>query len=217
MAIAIPLSAIPNQAMSFLAEDVNVRYELTIKELPGKTMGVTIAVDGVVLVNNSRAVANVPLLKFEYLQEIAQGNFMFVSDDQLYPYYDQFETTATLVYASALEIAALQAAADAINPLTALGATRITPIRNTVAINSEPFGGYDPANPTNINFVLKYKGGDVVSANSVTSIVKATGGGVVGTAFTAYAIDGTHVTLQAPLISGESLYWNGSAVINWNP
>lgn len=162
----IELDPIPNQSMSFFADDVNVRYDIVIQDIGGGVIGVTISVDNVKLCDNSRAILNVPLLKFEYLQETAQGNFMFVGDDQQYPYWDQFGSTANLVYASAIEIAALQAAADAVNPISSLGSVKVPVIRRSVVADLEPIA-MGATGVTTTTFDVVYKGATVVSVDSV--------------------------------------------------
>jgi hypothetical protein len=96
---AIPLDAIPNQSL-FVRLD-GARYRLTLKEAGGM-MAVTIERDGVTLVTGARAVAGFPLLAHPYLQAGA-GNFLFVCDG--IPYFADFGSTCTLVYASAAEVA----------------------------------------------------------------------------------------------------------------
>lgn len=161
----IELDPIPNQSMSFFADDVNVRYDIIIQDLGSGVIGVTISADNVKLCDNSRAIVNVPILKFQYLEDTAQGNFMFVADDQQYPYWDQFGSTANLVYASAAEIAVLQAAADAIDPVKSLGTTKVAVIRNSVVANLEPIA-MGATGVTTVIYDIVYKGGTVVSVDS---------------------------------------------------
>lgn len=96
----IPLTAIPNQSFDIILD--GKRFDLTFKEANG-IMAVDIAIDDVVVVTGARCVAGFPLINYQYLE---QGNLFFTTMNDELPYYTEFESTQTLVYATAAEMAA---------------------------------------------------------------------------------------------------------------
>lgn len=113
--IDIPLSNIPNQALSIRLD--NSFYEISLTAVgateltapfynkDATTIAVTIVRDGVTIVSGQRAVAWFPLIPYHYLEN---GNFMFVSNSDDLPDYNQFGITQSLVYASPDELTALR-------------------------------------------------------------------------------------------------------------
>ncbi len=100
--INIPLQALANQSFTFSAD--NFRYEVTIKEASG-LMAVTVSIDDVAVISGQRALAGVPLIPYRYLE---QGNFIFITEDDENPYYTNFGSSNSLVYASPSELRALR-------------------------------------------------------------------------------------------------------------
>lgn len=100
----VPIEAISNQELSIQLD--GTRYVLTIKELdPGMCM-VSVERDSVMLVSNVRAVSGFAILRYNYLQT-GYGNFAFVTENGDYPYWEKFNVSQTLIYASDAEIEAL--------------------------------------------------------------------------------------------------------------
>lgn len=97
----LPLDAIPNQ--SFYVRLDGARYLIELKEANG-VMAATIDRDGVRLVTGARCVAGYPLIPYGYLWA-GFGNFLFVSDPGVIPYFTDFGSSCLLVYSSAAEIA----------------------------------------------------------------------------------------------------------------
>ena len=100
--IDIPLQPIANQELSIPLD--GARFVLTIKEAAG-AMICTVERDGVVLIANTRMVADQYVLPYEYLHQ-GFGNFFISTTGENIPYYDQFGVTQFMVYATADEIAA---------------------------------------------------------------------------------------------------------------
>ena len=99
--IAIPLEPIPNQAFSILLDDVH--FTLRIATLDNDACVISIARDGVYLIQGVRALSGQPLLPYTALEGDA-GNFVFETRNGEYPSYTQFGTTHHLIYASAAEL-----------------------------------------------------------------------------------------------------------------
>lgn len=94
----IALDTVPNQSLFVRLDDA--RYRIELKDIGGR-MAATIERDGVPLVTGARVVAGFPLLPHRYMWN-GYGNFIFVSDGV--PYFEDFGSTCTLVYASEAEI-----------------------------------------------------------------------------------------------------------------
>lgn len=105
MSQVIPLEPVPAQSLSVVLE--GVRYDIAVKEAAG-CMCVDIARDSVQVVQGERAVNGYPLLPYFY-QEQAQGNFIFITEDEALPYWDQFGATTFLVFTPNAELEAIRA------------------------------------------------------------------------------------------------------------
>lgn len=103
----ISLQAIPNQSLS-IRLDNNI-YDIVIKEANG-IMGVSITRDNILLNANIRAVSGSPIIPYKY-QYIKYGNFVFLTNNEEYPYYTQFGITQSLIYINAQELEAIIAGA----------------------------------------------------------------------------------------------------------
>lgn len=104
----IPIIATPNQTFSALLD--NSRYVLTIKSLPQGLTIASVTINGVLIVDSIRLVANRLIIRHLY-QEGAGGNFFLGADGDTLPDYTQFGNTQTLTYFTAAELVALRAAA----------------------------------------------------------------------------------------------------------
>lgn len=102
--IDIALAAVPNQQL-MIQLDGRI-YEITVREANG-VMAASITRDGVAVITNTLAVAGTPLLPYRYQEA---GNFLFTTENEDLPYYDQFGLTQFLVYVTADELAAYRAA-----------------------------------------------------------------------------------------------------------
>ncbi len=101
MSQVMPLDAIPNQSLYVRLD--GSRYLIELKEANG-VMAATIERDGVRLITGYRCVAGFPLIQYSHLWE-GFGNFVFVSDPGVIPYFTDFGSSCLLVYSSAAEIA----------------------------------------------------------------------------------------------------------------
>jgi hypothetical protein len=98
-------NAQPNQSQSILLD--NTLYDIQLRDLGNLTMGMTITANGVKLVDNAKCVNNVPMLRYNWMEQQAGGNFQFRSTTQDYPYYTNFGSSCQLIYANLAEIASV--------------------------------------------------------------------------------------------------------------
>lgn len=100
----IGLQAIPKQSLSVVLD--NVLYAIELIETNG-CMSFNLDRAGVRVLSGQRIVAGQLLLPYDYTED-GQGNFMFLTKDGALPYYDQFTTTQTFLYASNAELEAVR-------------------------------------------------------------------------------------------------------------
>lgn len=100
----IGLQAIPKQNLSVVLG--NVLYNLDIIETNG-CMSFNLDRAGVRVISGQRIVARQLLLPYPYT-EGGLGNFLFLTNDGALPYYDQFTTTQTFIFASNDELEAVR-------------------------------------------------------------------------------------------------------------
>jgi hypothetical protein len=126
--IDIPILAIPNQSFSiqldsnFIPGQTNtqnlVNFNIRIHSCDSNPtsigtaiMSVSIEVNSgaipIILVDNVRASSSGTLIGYSYLE--IYGDFLFTTDNDEYPNYNQFSITQFLTYVSAAEIAAIRA------------------------------------------------------------------------------------------------------------
>lgn len=94
----LPLQALPNQSFSVLLD--NNQWDIEIRDTNGTT-SITLTKNGVIVVENARAVAGVRIIPCEYQED---GNFAIISVDQSVPNYAQFGVTQSLIYISEAEL-----------------------------------------------------------------------------------------------------------------
>lgn len=100
----IPIQAIPNQ--SFTVTLNGATFIISLRTIEDFT-SVSIAINGVAVVDGSRTPAGAPLLPYKYEEN---GNFMFTnSNSYRLPYYTNFNITQVLIYYSPTELAAIRA------------------------------------------------------------------------------------------------------------
>lgn len=95
----VPLSAEPNQDFSITLDGIT--YAITLRALE-EIMLITLTVDDVPLLTNAKCFANQPLILYSYLAQ--KGNFIWITADNNYPYYTDFNSTCFLYYVSAEEM-----------------------------------------------------------------------------------------------------------------
>lgn len=103
----IPLAAVPNQTFSVRLDDSF--YDIAIHLCEGlfpatAIMAVDIVRDGVAIVTGQRVVAGLPVIPYRYLEK---GNFLFLTEDDELPYWEEFGITQFLIYASPAELEVL--------------------------------------------------------------------------------------------------------------
>lgn len=107
----LQIKAIPNQSLSVSLD--GSLYAITIKETNG-VMAVTIVRDGVTLIQNHRAVSGGFLIPYKYLEN---GNFVFITQNYEYPYYDGFGVSQYLFYVSQSELETIRLNRPRFNPI----------------------------------------------------------------------------------------------------
>lgn len=98
----IPLKALPNQSLSVVID--GIRWGLNIK-VANSLMIADVYRDDVALILGTRILSGTPILPYEYL--MTKGNFLMVMDDESLSDWTKFETTQTLYFLSADDIASL--------------------------------------------------------------------------------------------------------------
>ncbi|PHM47170.1 phage baseplate plug family protein [Xenorhabdus miraniensis] len=89
----IPLRAIPNQRLAVTLDDVN--WVITLKAARNMML-CDIQRDEVTLIQGSRLVPNASLIPYAYLS--SAGNFALLTENHELPWWEQFESTQTLIY-----------------------------------------------------------------------------------------------------------------------
>jgi len=118
--IIVPLQAIPNQQLLTVLDDN--QWDISVRITNG-TISVSLALNGVFIIENQRAVAGSLIIPAKYLEN---GNFAIVTQNQEIPDYTQFGVTQSLIYLSPTELAAyrtppsLPITAAFFNPIAAL-------------------------------------------------------------------------------------------------
>lgn len=100
----IPIEAIPNQSFTITLD--GHFYNITIKESAG-VMSCSIIRDNIAIQDNARISAGYLLIPYKYQEN---GNFFILTENDDYPYYDQFGITQYLIYITQAELDVLQSA-----------------------------------------------------------------------------------------------------------
>ncbi len=100
----VEIQALPKQSATIVLE--NILYEIDLIETNG-CMSLNLTRAGVRVCSGLRVVAGTPLLPYLFM-ELANGNFMFLTDNGDMPAWEQFGKTQSLVYASNAEMEALR-------------------------------------------------------------------------------------------------------------
>lgn len=116
----VPINALPNQAFTIILDGST--WDVAIKAADG-IMAVSLARDGIPVVENARAVAGSFLIPASHLEA---GNFFFVTQGYELPDYAKFNVTQSLVYMGPAELAAIRAPKPP--PITAADFDPIAPL-----------------------------------------------------------------------------------------
>jgi hypothetical protein len=116
----LPIQPLPNQEFQALLDGNS--WDFTIRTTNG-VASMTLALNGNTVVENARCVAGSLVIPAQYEEA---GNFLFLTANNQLPDYPLFGTTQSLIYASAVDLAAFRVpvatpitAAD-FNPIAAL-------------------------------------------------------------------------------------------------
>lgn len=104
MPVGVPIESIPAQSLSIVL-DGNL-YQLTLRQVQG-CMAVSITRNGVDILDNARAASASPIIPAKYQEA---GNFMFLTANNQLPNYTLFNTSQSLLYFTAAELAAFRTA-----------------------------------------------------------------------------------------------------------
>lgn len=106
--IQIPIVNIPNQSLSINLDNnqYNINIHATQDNPDGSTgiMAVDISINNSIILSGMRAVAEFPLIPYQYL---VNGNFTFITANDDYPDWRQFGISQYLIYASNSELEAI--------------------------------------------------------------------------------------------------------------
>lgn len=100
--ILLKIQAVPNQTLSVDIDGVS--FDISLKT--AGTIIADITVDQVVKVQGAKCLPNKPIMPYEYLEH---GNFFFITENEEYPDYTQFNISQSLVYLTVDEMVALRA------------------------------------------------------------------------------------------------------------
>jgi hypothetical protein len=100
--IQIPIDPVPNQSFNIQLDGIN--YELFLRD-QGALMSISILISNIPVILGARVIASFPLIPYQYL---ARGNFIFLTADDEYPFYDRFNIDQYLIYASQDELNAIR-------------------------------------------------------------------------------------------------------------
>ncbi|WP_420809778.1 phage baseplate plug family protein [Entomohabitans teleogrylli] len=92
--VNIPLEVLPNQSLTIRLGDN--RYWIQIITISNSLMSISIARNDALLIQNQRAVSNQVILSQHNSK--GYGNFVFVTPDETYPYYTEFNNGHELYF-----------------------------------------------------------------------------------------------------------------------
>ena len=101
MSQIIPLDAVPNQSLSVQLGDL--RYDMRLIDL-GEMTALDLTINDETVLQGERIVAGTPLIPYPYL-EGEGGNFIFLTENNEFPYWQKFGVTQSLIYFDATEMA----------------------------------------------------------------------------------------------------------------
>lgn len=96
--LMIPIDTVPNQSLSVPIN--GDRWEIALKTT-GHIMCADVTLNGEVLIQGMRLVAGSPIIPYEYLSP--NGNFWFLTENELAPYWDRFNVDQQLAWIDAGE------------------------------------------------------------------------------------------------------------------
>jgi len=119
--MSLPIQQLPNQSFSIQLDGNS--WDFLLKTVEDTTV-VSLTLNTVDILDSARAIVGSFIIPSQYQEA---GNFFFVTQNFLLPYYTQFGVTQALIYISAAELAILrQPSADPFitatdfNPIAAL-------------------------------------------------------------------------------------------------
>lgn len=99
MSYQIPIISTPNQSLSVVINDVS--YEITLKLVEG-IMEFSLSVNGNKVTDGERCFPNQFVLPYLYM--VNGGNFIFKTENEKYPNWEDFGSTCQLLFFSSEEI-----------------------------------------------------------------------------------------------------------------
>ncbi len=92
--IKIPLEVLPNQSLTIRLGDN--RYIIRLITISDALMGISITRDDIILMQNQRAIPKKKILPG--YKAGRYGNFVFITQDETYPYYTEFNNGHELYF-----------------------------------------------------------------------------------------------------------------------
>lgn len=99
MAYQIPLAAKPNQSLSVVID--NISYEITLKLVEG-IMEFSLSINSTKVTDGERCFPNQFILPYPYMAQ--NGNFIFKTENEEYPNWQDFGSTCQLLFFTREEI-----------------------------------------------------------------------------------------------------------------
>lgn len=88
-----------NQEFNLTIDDR--RYKISLREGENQMMLATIEIDGEIVIQGLRCLPSTPLLPYSYTE---WGNFIFVTENNEFPYWEKFGSSQRLLYVTRAEV-----------------------------------------------------------------------------------------------------------------
>lgn len=101
----IDLKNLPNQEFSVDME--NISYTITIQYIENEVSGImmfSLLIDDTEICTSVPCFANQAILPYPWQVALANGNFVFLTDNENYPHYEDFGNTCNLYFVTKDEI-----------------------------------------------------------------------------------------------------------------
>lgn len=99
----IPIQTAARQQWQIVLD--GVLFDLTFVAGPDQCMYATVKANGTTLVQGTRCVSGYQIVPYRYMEPYGAGNFAFATVGDANPWWEEFNTTQFLQYATAAELA----------------------------------------------------------------------------------------------------------------
>lgn len=98
----LELKQIPNQSFSTTINNINM--DVNIRYAGNELMLFSLEINGEYVCPDVPAFSNQGLLPYNYMVQEAGGNFIFITENEEYPFYENFTTTCRLYFITVDEL-----------------------------------------------------------------------------------------------------------------